>query len=74
MQACSSSGICSAEPNPIRWLNAERAEWGGGCSAAHVSGEKVDEELAVSASFGGNFFNEERGTDANFVAADVRRR
>jgi hypothetical protein len=58
----------------MRWLNAERAEGGGGCNTAHVSGEKVDDELAVSASFGGNCFNEESGTDANFAAADARRR
>ena len=73
MQACASSGSCSTVPNPMRWLNAEREEGGGGCKAAQVSGEKVD-ELAASASFGGNCFNEESGMDANFAAADARRR
>jgi hypothetical protein len=57
----------------MRWLNAEREEGGGGCKAAQVSGEKVD-ELAASASFGGNILTEESGTEANFVAADASRR
>ena len=74
MQACSSSGICSAAPKPMRWFNAERAEGGGGCNVAHVSGEKVDDELAASASFGGNVLTEESGTEANFLAADAIRR
>ena len=73
MQACASSGSCSTVPNPMRWLNAEREEGGGGCKAAQVSGEKVD-ELAASASFGGNILTEESGTEANFVAADASRR
>lgn len=74
MQACPSSGTCSTEPNPMRWLNAERAEGGEGCNAVHVSGEKVDEELAESASFGGKLLKEESGMDANFAAVDTRRR
>jgi len=58
----------------MRWLNAERAERGGGCSAYHVSGEKVEDELEASTSFGGNDLNEERGTEANFTAVERRRR
>ena len=73
MQACSSSGICSTEPNPMRWLNAESAEGGGGCNAVHISGEKVD-ELVGSASFGGKLLNEESGTDTNFAVVETRRR
>lgn len=75
MQARSSSGICSTEPNPMRWPSAERAEWGGGCSAVQVSGEKVEEdELTASASFGGKLLREESGTEASFAAVDARRR
>jgi hypothetical protein len=74
VQACSSSAICSTEPYPMRCLNVERAEWGGGCSADHTSGEKVEDELEASASFGGNDLNDERGTEANFAAVERSRR
>lgn len=56
----------------MRWLNAERAEGGGGCNAAHVSGEKVD-ELVASAPSGGKLLKEESGTDGNFAAIDTKR-
>ena len=58
----------------MRCLKAERAEWGGGCSDDHNSGEKVDDELEASASFGGNDLNEERGTEVNFAAVERSRR
>lgn len=58
----------------MRCLNAERAERGGGCSADHTSGEKVEDELEASASFGGNDLNEERWTEANFAAVETSRR
>jgi hypothetical protein len=58
----------------MRWLNAKRADWGGGCSADHVSGEKAEDELEASTSFGGNDLREERGTEANFAAVERRRR
>jgi len=75
VQACSSSGICNNAPKPMRWLNAERPERGGGCSADHISEEKVDDEPEARASFGGNDFKEERGTEeANFAAVESRRR
>lgn len=74
MQACSSSGICSTEPNPMRCLNAEREVWGGGCRAHHTSGENVEDELEASTSFGGNDLNEERGTEVNFAAVERSRR
>jgi hypothetical protein len=74
VQACSSSGICSTEPNPMRCLNAERAECGGGCSSCHTSGEKVEDELEARVSFGGNDLKEERGTEANFAAVETSRR
>ena len=57
----------------MRWLNAERAEGGGGCNAAHVSGEKVD-ELVESAPSGGKLLKEESGTVGNFAAIDTTRR
>ena len=76
MQACSSSGICRTEPNPIRWLNAERADAGGGwANADHISGEKVeDDELAASASFGGKRVRVESGIEVNFATVETRRR
>ena len=74
MQACSSSGIRSTEPYPMRWANAKRPEWGGGWRADHISGEKVEEELEVRTSFGGKDFKEERGTEANLAAVERRRR
>jgi len=58
----------------MRCLNAERAEWGGGCSVDHSSGENVEDELEASASFGGNDLNDERGTEAIFAAVERSRR
>jgi hypothetical protein len=58
----------------MRWPKAKRAEWGGDCSADHVSGEKVEEELEARTSFGGNVFKEESGTEANLAAVERRRR
>jgi hypothetical protein len=58
----------------MRWPKAKRAEGGEGCSADHVSGEKVEDELEASPSFGGKDLKEESGTETNFAAVERRRR